>query len=365
MIDYTKQYKYDHAGRLIAEIVNGEKYQTGAFSQTLRYLYDENTIIGVQYNNGVTTGNYYFLRNLQGDVIAIYDTNGAKAVEYTYDAYGNCTIKNTTSNYDLAYANPIRYRGYYYDEATKLYYLNARYYSPEFRRFISPDNTAYLDPKNVNGLNLYCYCGNDPINFVDPSGHSIIATLLIGCAIVGLSAVAGATSGAIISGSAYLISTSNFNSRDFWAAVAGGAVSGGMMGGLAGIFLITGGSSSVIIGVSSFVGATGSVAGSLVEGAINGKLQADTWGYLTNEVLPDMIWGGVFGALGGAMNGAQLSAGVIAKKLGRTLTKQMSKILRYNVVKTAIPTLFENLLMDFTSWYTSLVVGGTADRVFE
>ena len=73
---------------------------------------------------------------------------------------------------------PIRYRGYYYDEDTKLYYLNARYYSPEFRRFISPDDTNYLDPESVNGLNLYCYCGNYPISYVDPSGHSIILTLL-------------------------------------------------------------------------------------------------------------------------------------------------------------------------------------------
>jgi RHS repeat-associated protein len=106
-----------------------------------------------------------------GDVVAIYDSNGAKVVEYAYDAWGNCTVKGTTSNYNLAYDNPIRYRGYYYDEDTKLYYLNARYYSPEWRRFISPDDTYYLDPESVNGLNLYCYCGNDPINFVDPSGH--------------------------------------------------------------------------------------------------------------------------------------------------------------------------------------------------
>ena len=67
--------------------------------------------------------------------------------------------------------NPIKYRGYYYDTETGWYYLNARYYSPEWCRFISPDDTSYLDPESVNGLNLYCYCGNDPINFVDPSGH--------------------------------------------------------------------------------------------------------------------------------------------------------------------------------------------------
>ena len=67
----------------------------------------------------------------------------------------------------------IRYRGYYYDTDTGLYYCNARYYSPKWRRFISPDSTSYLDPESVNGLNLYCYCNNDPVNCCDPSGHWI------------------------------------------------------------------------------------------------------------------------------------------------------------------------------------------------
>ena len=71
----------------------------------------------------------------------------------------------------IALANPIRYRGYYYDDETGLYYLNARYYSPMWRRFISPDDSAYLDPESINGLNLYCYCNNDPINKFDPTGH--------------------------------------------------------------------------------------------------------------------------------------------------------------------------------------------------
>ena len=170
VVDYTKQYKYDHAGRLIAEVINGEKYGVGSYSETLRYLYDDSSIVGVQYTNGANTNAYYFLKNLQGDVIAIYDANGAKVVTYSYDAWGNCTIDSTTTDYDLAHANPIRYRGYYYDENTKLYYLNSRYYSPEFRRFISPDDTNYLVPKNVNGCNLYCYCGNDPILYIDPNG---------------------------------------------------------------------------------------------------------------------------------------------------------------------------------------------------
>ena len=83
----------------------------------------------------------------------------------------------------LAIANPIRYRGYYYDTDIGLYYLNARYYSPELRRFISPDDTSYLDPENANGLNLYAYCYNDPVYYADPSGNGPITAILIGLGI--------------------------------------------------------------------------------------------------------------------------------------------------------------------------------------
>lgn len=111
-----------------------------------------------EYNSIV----YYYLRNLQGDVIAIYDTLGNKKVEYAYDAWGNCTVIYAA---DLAFANanPIRYRGYYFDRETGLYYLNARYYNPEWRRFISPANTTALNANIVNGLNLYSYENNNPI----------------------------------------------------------------------------------------------------------------------------------------------------------------------------------------------------------
>ena len=76
--------------------------------------------------------------------------------------------------------NPIRYRGYYYDRETGLYYLNARYYNPQWRRFISPDDTAYLNPETPNGLNLYAYCNNDPVNYADPSGN-IPLDIIIDC----------------------------------------------------------------------------------------------------------------------------------------------------------------------------------------
>ena len=66
---------------------------------------------------------------------------------------------------------------------TGWFWLSSRYYSPELCRFISPDDIEYLDPESVNGLNLYCYCANDPINHVDPSGHFTIAALIISFAV--------------------------------------------------------------------------------------------------------------------------------------------------------------------------------------
>lgn len=166
-------------------------------------------------------------------------------VGYTYDAWGNCIIDSSTTNYDIAHDNPIRYRGYYHDEDTKLYYLNSRYYSPEWRRFISPDDTAYLDPENVNALNLYCYCGNDPVNYADPSGHApewlkttlkILAVAAIGIGIV-LSGggallggiLIGAGAGALING--YVTEA---NGGSFIAGYLGGAISGALCGAGAG-----------------------------------------------------------------------------------------------------------------------------------
>ena len=267
VISYTKQFKYDNSGRLIEEVINGEKYQDGSFSKTLRYLYDASDVVGVQYTQGANINAYYFQRNLQGDVVAIYDTTGNKVVEYSYDAWGNCTIESATTNYDLAHANPIRYRGYYYDEATKLYYLNARYYSPEFRRFISPDDTAYLDPENVNGLNLYAYCCNDPVNYADPSGHAPkwLQGLAIGLAIVGavlvvgavtvltcgVGTLAGTLAGAVIYGAAQGITIG--------AAV--GVVGGGIVGGIASDWSAEG----ILIGMGIGLG-----AGAIVGGVIGG-----------------------------------------------------------------------------------------------
>ncbi len=192
---YNHTFRYDQSGRLICESKTSEYYGEGSSTEKIVYLYDETGIIGmVHTTESGTTTTYYFQRNLLGDVIGIYTTSGTKVGGYAYDAWGNCTITLNTNG--IATRNPIRYRGYYYDEDAKLYYLNARYYNPEWRRFISPDDTAYLDPGSVNGLNLYCYCGNDPVNYADPSGcFPVLACILGLTALIGM----GLTIGGVVS----------------------------------------------------------------------------------------------------------------------------------------------------------------------
>ena len=80
----------------------------------------------------------------------------------TYDAYGNYKILLDTNG--IGTLNPIRYRGYYYDVETGLYYIAKRYYDPEIGRFVSPNNINSVNPSIINGLNLYCYGKNNPVS---------------------------------------------------------------------------------------------------------------------------------------------------------------------------------------------------------
>ena len=149
-------YVYEK-GKLIREIRGSEK---------IDYLYGEDGIIGIK----IGSEKYLYRKNVFGDVTEIYDEAGTLVGKYNYNAFGECEIE--TDEGGIAEKNPIRYRGYYYDEETGFYYLKTRYYDPEIGRFITIDNTSYLDSDSVNGLNLYAYCGNNPVMNVDPEGTS-------------------------------------------------------------------------------------------------------------------------------------------------------------------------------------------------
>ena len=104
-------------------------------------------------------------------------------VQYKYNAWGGFKILDAngaeiTDTTHIGYKNSIRYRGYYYNAMLGLYYLTTRYYDPETGRFTSADSIDYLAPDTINGLNLYAYCGNNPVMNVDPSGHSMTAVFV-------------------------------------------------------------------------------------------------------------------------------------------------------------------------------------------
>ncbi|MCX4253884.1 MAG: RHS repeat-associated core domain-containing protein [Bacilli bacterium] len=133
---------------------------------------EEGSLIGLKYNDKV----YYYIKNMQEDVIGITDENFNKIVEYEYDSWGNIiTIKDNNGNIitdesHIGIINPFRYRSYYYDKETKLYYLNSRYYNPEWGRFINCD--SYLGvSEDILGYNLYIYVSNNPINNSDNTGQ--------------------------------------------------------------------------------------------------------------------------------------------------------------------------------------------------
>ena len=142
------------------------------------YFYDSNGVIsGIRYfdANGTMTM-IYVVTNALGDVIALYDKNGNAVVEYQYDAWGNIiSIKNgdgTTLSGDAVVwneINPFRYRGYYYDSETGLYYLNSRYYDAETGRFINADHYVSTGLQ-VTNFNMFAYCYNNPVNMTDIYG---------------------------------------------------------------------------------------------------------------------------------------------------------------------------------------------------
>ena len=113
---------------------------------------------------------YYFRKNIFGDILAVYNSSKTALATYTYDAFGNASVTYANVQNNSARLNPFRYRGYYWDDELELYYLQSRYYDPEIGRFISPDSVENINPSEIFGLNLYAYCNNNPIMNVDPTG---------------------------------------------------------------------------------------------------------------------------------------------------------------------------------------------------
>ncbi len=140
-------------------------------TKKIRYFYDAEGICGLRYDGY----NFTLIRDSLGNVSKVM-YKGKIIGEYVYDAWGNhdileLSVTNSRDRFVL-YNNPFRYKGYYLDLETGYYYCQARYYNPKLYSWLQPDSIIYLNPKIVTGLNLYCYCMNNPIMYIDPNGHS-------------------------------------------------------------------------------------------------------------------------------------------------------------------------------------------------
>lgn len=207
-------------------------------------------VAGFEYEENT----YIYRKNVQGDITHIYKKLADGTLElvarYVYDAWGNHDVLDAEGKIVdrtasvIANVNPFRYRGYYFDVETGLYYLQTRYYDPELGRFISSDDVSYLDPETLGGLNLYAYCANNPVMNVDPTGKFLFT--LLACAIAG--AIVGTVLGGI-----YGAATAAANGQDIGWGIFIGAVSGLFLGAIAGA---AGALMSPLLAGASLVGTT-------------------------------------------------------------------------------------------------------------
>lgn len=314
-------------------------------------------MIGIWYSGT----RYLFSHNIQGDIISIHNDAGDVVARYTYDAYGNHQVLTSSGDLDtnqssIGNINPFRYRGYHYDVETGLYYLNSRYYDPRIGRFISPDIMSILDETmmDANGLNLYMYCGNNPVMRVDPMGREwwdVLAWIGLGlvavAAIVLTAGIGGAVIGGIIYGAA--IGTAVLGATGAAIGAAGGMIYDAANGNDFGTSILTG----VKIGFG-----IGAIAGAIIGGTIGGVAASSVTG-LTNVSL----WTGL------GKNGASIAAnaagergmitigqtfggkivGWLTDKLGYTITKFLWASLSKTMVSTismSVITLFNNGFID-------------------
>lgn len=298
------------------------------------YRYSSDKLIGFAFN-GVE---YIYERNIQGDVLRIYRKDDLNlAAEYHYDAYGNHVVVNHTEE-KIGDINPFRYRGYYFDSETGWYYLNTRYYSSAMGRFISPDELSILDEtkSQINGLNLYMYCGDNPVMNVDPSGRDWwadlwkgITSFVIGAVIVtavalvsvatagtAVPVLVGAGIGFLTSGAISFVSEGMQCGWDMSKFNYGNVLSSASFGMVGGAFGGAGLSAVQLAGVNAGL----NFVETFIDGVVSGN---DLMKTLFASTVGGVI-GGITGFMGG--NGALFERSAVVKSGFTYLTKKSPDI---------------------------------------
>lgn len=182
--------KTDYRGITWNYIYDGNKLiREKSINNTLDFLYDEyDNLYGFIKDN---SEKYLYIRDQLQNIIGITDINGKIVVKYSYDAWGVLKNIEDTSSSGIGKLNPFRFKGYYYDNESSMYYCKTRYYVPQWGRWLSADSIEYLNPESINKLNLYTYANNNPVIYYDPDGHMALLCALLILGAIGMVANVG------------------------------------------------------------------------------------------------------------------------------------------------------------------------------
>lgn len=341
-------YTYDRTGLRSTKTVNGTTYHYAYAGDKLVwqewdgneffFFYDEsNAPIGFWYHpaSGSNVTGYY-MTTQQGDITRIEDVNGNVLATYEYDAWG----KLISSSGSLATINPLRYRGYYYDTETELYYLSSRYYDPKVSRFINADSTdAVLSANGLYDQNFFAYCDNNPVMRTDMGGE--IWNLIVGGAI-------GGFIGAVTSMSENIAEGKQISLLDTASGFVFGAIGGALAASIP----------------SMTVSVLGNAALSMLE---NGAGQIIEKRDFMKIDIADMLFDGVIGGIAGAIGGQ--GAGISKnhlKSLNKQVMSRVKPVYKNKGIKAGIAEAkkaFTYYRKNTTKYYDNFYKGTRLDTV--
>lgn len=306
--------KKDNSGVIWNFAYDGDKLiRETSVNGSLDFLYDEyGNLYGFIKDN---SQKYLYIRDSLQNILGIADINGKIVVKYKYDAWGTTSIKEDISSSGIGDLNPFRYKGYYYDKESKMYYCKARYYVPLWGRWLNADSISNVQLSRFD-INLYSYCNNNPIIGYDSNGSwpswlstvvkcvvavaAVAITCVVAVATGGAAALVPVVIGAVIGAGTTAIKDvsddGKFNSG--WEEYLGATVSGAI-GGLGASFIGGVASSGIadLVGgfidgsVNSFETALGAFAGGAFFGAIGNKISSKISNSLAlrklNKIVPN------------------------------------------------------------------------------
>ena len=358
----TITYYYDNH-KLIGEDHVGKNYDNVNYpSYKLRFFYDNNDIpTGFRYiNSSDVKTDYAYIVNPFNQIIGItlynanpYSLTVTLEAIYVYDAWGNHKVYNpngteNTSASFIGNINPLRYKGYYFDKETNLYYLISRYYDPSIGQFISPDDYSYLDINSISGYYLYAYCNNNPVMNYDPEGHGIVTLLAAG--IIG--ALIGFGAAAI---NDFKEDQEWFNGRwQDYLFETGIGLASGLIGGAVGLIPKAGFFANLAI--SSFLGGTSSILSGAYYGELNScsSLSEYALSFLKGAVIAGITYSVSYGIANllafseyYKIIGKETSNHHINQKLLTAgIYKKIGEVGKYGIIKTIVKSNPYSILND-------------------